>query len=295
MIQNKPEPKDFEKQSVQYLIQALKLIMLNDESFDLSGNCDVRKEEYWEYHQGILNNSLTLLFLSLENYLKKEICGVSPLLLLASEPKKWGSSKANKKFSELFIHQFDDLLVLYQELGLGDLTAQTKTKLEDLKIKRNQITHGVTEGVLTPKYVLETFYTIAVHIWGPRKWWNQLKSHVFNEPLFGTYDSDHEKASVTTYIKFLELYLGKKKSGDMLGVNLKQRTYYCPSCHYWLNHKIDGIDSKYAILTPNTATSKNLYCVVCDENYNVERTHCQEQNCNGNVIGGDNYCLTCWT
>lgn len=294
MIKNKPEPKDFERQSVQYLIQALNLIRSNDEALEFIEDCDVRKEDYWGYHQGILNNSLTLLFLSLENYLKKEICGISPLLLLSGEPKKWGSTKSSKKFSELFIHQFDDLLVLYQELGLGELTDQTKAKLEDLRVKRNQITHGVTEGVLTPSYVLETFYTVAIHIWGPRKWWDQIKNHVFNEPLFGIYDSDHEKASVTTYVEFLASYLGKSKTGEMLGVNLKQRNYYCPSCHYWLNHEYEVTDSNYAILSPNSPVSKNLYCVVCDQNHGVDREPCQESDCKGNVIGGDGYCLTCW-
>ncbi|MCG7899015.1 MAG: hypothetical protein JAY85_11215 [Candidatus Thiodiazotropha weberae] len=295
MITNKPNQVDFERQSIQYLIQALDLIITNDPSSDDIEEHGVNKEDYWKYHQGILNNSLTLMFLSVENYLKKEICAISPLLLLTGEPKKWGVSKSNKKYSELFIHSFDDLLVLYQELGLGQITEQTASKLEELRIKRNQITHGVLEGIITPKYVLETFYTLMVHVWGSRIWWDQLKSHVFNEPLFGIYDTDHERASVTFYITFLISYLGKSKTGEMLGVNLKQRNYYCPSCNYWLNHEVDVGDSNFAVLTPNTPTSTSLYCIVCDTVYDVERVKCKEPDCKGNVIGGDGYCLTCFS
>lgn len=294
MIMNKPKPKDFERQSIQYLVQALDLIISNDHSDEEIKDFDVRKEDYWKYHQGILNNSLTLIFLSLENFLKKQICTISPLLLLAGEPKRWGTSKSNKKYSELLIHQFDDLLVLYRELDLGQITDQTASKLEELRIKRNQITHGVIEDVITPKYVLETFHTLMVHIWGPKIWWDQLKSHVYNEPLFGIYDTDQERASVTSYIKFLVSYLGKSKAGEMLGVNLKQRNYYCPSCHYWLNHEFDVADSNYSVLKPNTPKSTNLYCVVCDTDYEVERVNCQESECKGNVISYDGYCLTCF-
>jgi hypothetical protein len=87
MIVNKPKPKYFERQSVQYLIQSIDLRSSNDHKDEDIKDYDVDKAEYWKYHQGILNNSLTLLFLSLENLIKKEICQISPLMLLADEPK----------------------------------------------------------------------------------------------------------------------------------------------------------------------------------------------------------------
>ncbi len=294
MITNKPTPQDFERQSIQYLVQSLDLIQSNDHPEEELEDYECNKEEYWRYHQGILNNSLTLLFLSLENYFKKEICQISPLMLLADEPKKWGSKNVDRKFSEIFIHQFDDLIVLYQELGLGQISVQTAGKLEELRKKRNQITHGVLESNITPEYILDIFYTLAMHIWGPGNWWTQLKAHIFNEPLFGIYDDDHEKASVTSYIDFFITYLGKKHTGDMLGVNLKQRNYYCPECHYWLNHDFDVGDSKYSILSPNKPNSETLYCAVCEKTHNVERRDCKEDDCKGNVFCVEDRCLTCF-
>ena len=295
MIVDRPAPKDFERQSIQYLIQSIDLITSNDHKDEDIEDYEVDMAECWKYHQGILNNSLTLLFLSLENLIKKEICKISPLMLLADEPKKWGGRTSSKKFSELFILQFDDLIAIYQELGLGKISDQTASKLEDLRKKRNQITHGVIEDNITPQYILDIFYTLMVHIWGPGIWWTQLKEHIFNEPLFGIYDSDHEKASVTTYIEFFVSYLGNKRTGEMLGHNLKQRNYFCPECHYWLNHEWDVTDSKYAILSPNTPSSETLFCVVCSASHNVERKKCQEDDCKGNVICMEGRCLTCFS
>jgi len=300
MIINIPKPEDFEKQSIQYLAQALNLIRDRDKEYieewlsEMGPEDHISKKQYWEYHRGILNNSLTLLFLSLENYLKKEICTVSPFMLIAEEPTKWRSRKTERPFSDLYILQFDDLLVLFQELDLGVITDQTATKLEELRRKRNQITHGVSDPNITPEYVLEIFYTIAIHIWGPRIWWDQFKSYMYNEPFFGVFNADFETASITYYVELLVSYIGKKKTGDVLGVNLKQRNYYCPYCQYNLNKDWDDSDSNYAILVPNKSDSNTLYCVVCDETHEVDRVKCVNKPCKGNVIGGDEYCLTCW-
>lgn len=293
MIIDKPTPHDFEKQSIQYLVQSIDLIYKNEEGLEYFDDYDVTKRKYWKYHKGILNNSLTLLFLSFENFLKKEICNVSPLLLLADSPKKWGDKK-NIAFNSLFIHQFDDLLALYQELGLGSLTGAAITKISDLKLKRNQITHGVVKDTITPKYILEVLYTIVIHVWGKGVFWNQLKTHIFNEPLFGLYDTDQEKSRISLYMDFFISYLEKKKTGEMLGVNLKQRNYYCPYCHYWLNYEAGNWESNYGILQPNSPKSTNLFCVVCGNNYRVSREKCSDTKCSGNVISEKGVCLTCF-
>lgn len=298
MIINIPKPKDFEKQSVQYLMQALNLIYEKERELEyFDKNEDERKktrDKYWSYHQGILSNTLALLFLSLENYLKREICNVSAFLLLADAPRKWKTSK-NTEYNELFIHQFDDLLVLYFELGLGAINEYTIAKLEELRKKRNQITHAVLTERLTSEYVMNVFYTLVRHIWGPKVWWDQLKNHIFNEPMFGAYDSDIEKAYLNFYVDFFVSYFGLKRTGEIFGVNFKQRRYYCPYCDYWLNHDDDIGEAKYAILFPNKPTSTNLYCVVCGQNYKVIRSNCVDEDCKGNVISEDETCLTCRT
>lgn len=295
MIINKPNPKVFEKQSVQYLMQGINLIYEKERDNAEAYGEDFDNTNFWNYHQGILSNSLMLLFQSLENFLKSQVCKISPFLLIAAEPKKWGSSKQNIDFNDLFMHPFDDLLVIYLELGLGSISDQTATKLEELRKKRNQVTHGVLTSRLTTDYVMNIFYVLVRHIWGPKVWWDQIKDHIFNEPLFGMYDTDVEKAYLNLYVEFFVKYFGFKRTGEIFGVDLKQRRYYCPYCHYWLNKEVDVADAVYAILVPNKPTSTNLYCMVCDQNHTVTRQSCVHADCKGNVISDDGQCLTCFS
>jgi len=60
MIVDRPAPKDFERQSIQYLIQSIDLITSNDHKDEDIEDYEVDMAECWKYHQGILNNSLTL-------------------------------------------------------------------------------------------------------------------------------------------------------------------------------------------------------------------------------------------
>ena len=299
MIVNKPTPEDFEKQEIQYLHQSINLIYDKDQyqqewlDKETLESIELNEIEYWKFHQGILNNSLTLLFPSLENYLKKKICYISPLLLLADEPRKWRSKHKDINFSDLYIHQFDDLLILYTELNLGNIASNTSQILDELRNKRNKITHGILEENITPKYIFETLYTISINIWGEKEWWRKFKSHELNEPLFGIYDHDIERSLVTRYIYFFISHIGKKKTGEMIGVNFKQRNYYCPYCQNWANHDVDTYDCNFSILVPNKPKSENLYCPVCGENYKVIRKPCIDEECPGNVISEDGmYCLT---
>lgn len=54
MIVDKPKPKDFERQSIQYLIQSIDLITSNDHKDEDIEDYEVDMAEYWKYHQGIL-------------------------------------------------------------------------------------------------------------------------------------------------------------------------------------------------------------------------------------------------
>ena len=296
MIVNKPTAPDFERQSIQYLEQAFDVLYHHDHNLGgLEEETGVSREDYWRYHQGVLANSVALLFLSIENHLKGQICSISPYLLLADDPKKWGEQSADKEFSELFILSFDDLVVLYVELGLGILTTESRTGLDDLRKKRNLITHGVMREALTPEVVVNLINQAILAAWGPRKWWDLLREHAKQSPMFGIYDSDVEIAWNSHTVEYLVRILGKKSSGDLLGVNLRSRLYYCPTCTSALQHFGDDNGSKWSTLSPNEPTSEALYCIVCDTLHAVTRKKWSEPECAGNVISDEDVCLTCFT
>ena len=290
MITDIPQPEDFEKQSTQNLFQAIYMIFERD--IGIEG--EEEKNKYWQYYQGALQTSLTLLFLGLENYLKSKICSVSPLLLLADEPRKWKAGNNSKSFNDLYIHSFDNLLALYQELNLGDISSSTSDKLEQLRKERNKITHGLTKNNISPKDMLDILHILMTEIWKNGEGWRILQDYIIKQPYYDIDDEDVNKADSTHYINFIQTYIGKIKTGEILGIDLKQRNYYCPSCHYWLNRDYDGGESKFAILSPNKPDSTTLYCPICNERFTIKREKCFDQSCKGNVIYENNQCLTCF-
>lgn len=297
MLTNKPEPIVFERQCIRFFIQALDMIIKSPfsepEAKKFYEEADCKEIEYWKYHQGILQNSIVLLFLAIENYLKLKICEVTPLLLIDDSPRNWRTLTCDKPFEKMYIKQFDDLLVLFVELGFGRVNDQTINKLIELKEKRNKIVHGILQDDIVPKYIFEIAFDFIYFLWADNTWWQKLIKHLFEEPLFGLVDSDFESASVVKYIDNFVKYLGLQKTGKILNVNFEQRLYYCPTCHYALNHNFSYNDEPYSFLVSNKPTLNNLFCPICDMNHKVLRLKCNNPQCKSNVISEEVLCLTC--
>lgn len=310
MIINKPSPTDFEKQSVEYLVQFINLIFEKEAEWrPVDNREDIDK--LWNYHQVILKNALTLLFLALENQLKFQICKISPLLLLSENPGRWKTIYKDKDFHEFYIRQFDDLLALYLELGLGSMKQAVVEVLDELRKKRNRITHGLLTEQLTPNDLLTTFVIIVDNVWGPRVWWEQFRKYHINQMILdssgelfddsGESDADVRPFGLGHYINFFIDVLGAKTTGRILGLDFSQRRYCCPVCHSYLNEFRDNYFYYHAILDPNLPESTTIYCIVCNEAFSIERKNCWYEECNGNVIAkpdegpysGVSLCLAC--
>jgi len=257
-------------------------------------------EEEWENRQGILGNSLIMLFLAIENFLKFEICKIDSLLLLAGEPSKWGAFGDDKDFEELYIHQFDDLLVIHQEVGSKPIDADTKTKLEELRRKRNKYTHGLHREILDPSYIVESQAIFLIGLWGP-EWLEEFRSVMLTEPLYGLSNDEEEHMQLLHYYKFFEKYLTKKCFRALIGMPEDGRLYKCPYCS---NNAIESgliVEANYSRLEPNKPDSTELKCWVCNYHVEIRRDDCIKEDCPGNVIFPEdsyyehvsNSCLTC--
>ena len=63
MITNIPTIKDFEIRCAQYLFQAIDLMYKQEKKYVVGEyNDDELEDSFWDYHQGILNSSLVLIF-----------------------------------------------------------------------------------------------------------------------------------------------------------------------------------------------------------------------------------------
>jgi hypothetical protein len=300
MIKHKPTPVDFERQSVENLVQFFNLILEKEQPWNRFDD-DESTKEMWSYHQAILKNALTLLFLAMENQLKKKICEVSPLLLLSENPSDWKTINQDKDFQNFHIRPFDDLITLYIELGTKEINTSVIQNLNVLRKKRNQITHAIFSEALTPKALFEDFAFIVANIWGERIWWEQYRKYTIDDPEYGIYDENVEQSWLSHSIEYLIDTLGKNRAGQILGVDFSRRRYHCPKCHIYVNETADNYFYKHAVLEPNTPESQTVFCVSCQSEFTVIRKDCNNDGCKGNVIHflrnsiyeDGEICLTC--
>lgn len=302
MIKNKPDAHEFKSLSIQYLAQSIDHILKTEIALSYHGNWQVDEfEEEWESRQGILGNSLIMLFLSIENYIKYKVCLVNPLLLLAGEPSRWGVAVEEKDFEEIFIHQFDDLLVIYQEISSEKLPLDINSRLQDLRRKRNKYTHGLHRELLGPKYILQSLVVFLSGLWDS-SWVRDFKSVMIAERLYGMFDEEEENIQLIQYYLLFEKYLSSKEFCSLIGMPVDGRRYLCPYCSDNLDETGTALAyADYAKLTPNKPDSTNIKCWVCEHEIEIERRSCCGSNCKGNVIFADetqyghysNSCLTC--
>ena len=300
MIINEPTPQEFKNLSVQYLVQAVDHLYKTE--FSTLGPLEMKDkettDEFWHDRQGILGNSLIMLFLSIENYFKHEICKLSPLLLVAGDPKSWKTHN-DRDFEELYIHQFDDLSVLYQEIKKEKLSPQTKDKFEDLRKKRNKYTHGVHRQTIGPEYVVDVIYLFLNDLWGT-EWIASFKEVMLSEAIYGFSSIDEENIQLSAYFKFFEKYLTKRKFRSLIGMPQKGKRYHCPYCSY-NNAEAGELDEKPYALIENNEEEVEVKCYVCGNYSEIKQSSCVYEGCNGNVIfAQDNHysmdsdkCLTC--
>ncbi|MDH2299484.1 hypothetical protein [Cobetia sp. 29-18-1] len=301
MITNKPAPDEFKNLSVQYLAQSVDLLLKTEMALTQGDwGADEVLEEEWENRQGILGNSLIMLFLSIENYFKYRICKVDPLLLIAGEPSRWGLSKGNKNFEDLFIHQFDDLLVIYQEITEEGIDLGVKQRLNELRKKRNKYTHGLHRAILNPKYIIESTAIYLTSLW-EENWTRDFKSAMLTEPLYGLTNEEEEQMMLLSYFKIFEKYLTANELRKLIGMPSTGRRYLCPYCKNCSIESGITVNPNYALLVPNKAESETINCWLCECLIDVKRSSCILTECHGNVIYAkdthyehtSNCCLTC--
>jgi hypothetical protein len=302
MITNKPSPEEFKSLSIQYLAQSIDLLLKTEIALCTHGDWDTNDdlEEEWEKRQGTLGNSLIMLFLSIENFFKFEICKIDSLLLVSGEPSKWGVSKENRDFEDLFIHQFDDLIVIYQEVSSKKLEVKVQERLNELRKKRNKYTHGLHREFLYPKYVIESISIFLTNLWGS-EWVEEFQSVMLTEPLYGLSTEEEEQMQLLYYYRYFEKYLSEKEFRKLVGMPQNGRRYLCPYCANCSNESGITIEANYALLEPNQPGSTELKCWVCNSYAEVERRDCSEIDCPANVVYPEdkyhehtsNSCLTC--
>jgi len=308
MIINCPTKEDFEIVAEENLTQAFTLLFKVFDNYT-NYNEDVVREEVplndiWNHHRGTLRTSLILLYQAIEGLMKASICQTTPLLLIDKPRKEWPTlpTSENKEFDSLYTVSGESLMNTFCAVNSNIPKTEALINLiEDVRLKRNRAIHGTTISNITPKYIIETILQIFTLWFGKDVWHSELLQNIFDNPLFGYFDSDYESTLSYRFLDFALIILGKASLSNHISVDIKGRKYFCPKCKQSIESEHDTLESKWAFLNPNKPDSTIISCVNCHTNFEVTRQDCIEGNCKGNVQydDGEYYggliCLTCFS
>jgi hypothetical protein len=297
MIIEVPSPSDFGAAGINSLNLAWSIVTglsreLQDaqvEEWDAVGEV---ADEYWRRSQSPLGNALTLAQQGIELMLKARIAEVSPFLLLSREIRDWPSSdKRAISFAEFRTVDAADLIKLHNSVCTDQLEDDFIQLFELVRKRRNQIIHqGKDKKSIHVGEMLEAILKSVHRLFPAVRWMKQRSDYLHDDHVSAAYSVDHVLDQLCNEAEIIIRHLGAASLKEFFGFDKKARKYFCPECACYA--KVD----RYALahLRPNEPNGTTLYCLVCDDEHEVQRKKCKQPRCPSNVISMDGTCLTCW-
>lgn len=258
-------------------------------------------EQYWKQAQRPLSTALSLIQQGTEFLLKGHIATVSPYLLISGDPSNYPSKshERNIRFSEFKTIDAQDLVKVYNTVSTGRLPDNFRQRFEDLRSKRNIIMHTVDpELYIKTKNLFVEILEICHYLIEPNSWIKIRGQFIQNKPesvLYSPETRELYKIGLALEINLVIDLLTTSENNKYFNFNKKTRRYFCPSCYSGFREDYEDEQiPRLAQLIPNEPTSNTIYCLVCNESYEVLREDCTAEDCLGNVIDPDDgTCLTC--
>lgn len=297
MIIGVPDAKDFYETGIDHLNLAA------DHVFSLLSNLshigphtewdEIR--EFWRAAQRPLANALALVEQGAEFLIKARIAEVSPFLLLALGTREWpkGSETRDVTFSELRTLDAQDLIRTHNTVAPTRLLPEFARQFDLLRQKRNTVMHTVDPSLYVTVQEILLFALEGTHeLVGSRRWITLRREYVYRTPSSTLSGGEWVETQLIEEARILLEVLTRAELLKHLGFYKNQRTYYCLQCRYADESGREQI--KTAQLQPNTSTSTESYCFVCQSITAVARRNCPNPACKGNVITIEEpTCVTC--
>jgi len=295
MITNLPSSNDFENVAKQCLTQAFNIVYGIDK--ELVYVDEVPSEDVWEYHLGDLSTSLILVYQAIESLMKAQICQESTLLLIDLKRTDWPTmpDQADKDFNELFTIGGEALQKTY---GAAISPAKADKDLmkfvDDIRLTRNKIIHGVSREYLDPEYLIEITLNTYTYFLGKDSWWLTMRELHINNPLFGIFNNNYEEANLIEKLDYVEEVVDQAELRKHFSLDLKSRRYYCPWCQSSLAEEDGDLETQWALLIPQKKKgATEIKCINCQRTHPVTRQKCNQADCKGDVMAEEEICLTC--
>ena len=293
MIENQPSPSDYQNVAFECLIQAYKSICKVDNEELAEG---ILRSDIWDYNEIVLKTSVILTHQALEALLKSKISEIDPLLLLEQKQEKDKTSKkpVNCDFTDLYTISGQELLrIFFTNVDSSDYDKKLANHFEEVRLLRNKLVHGIGANKLNPEPVLILIFRTFTFLCGKDSFWDALQDKFYEHPaqLEGEPKFVFERADQYVHLEYLEALLGRGEMNKHFEHDFKARRYFCPDCTGEEGVLVteDGQASlypnfKYTFLSPNETDSNNANCLVCSQDFEVERVDCNNKDCKGNVI-----------
>ena len=305
MINNIPTADDFYTSGKELLDfswdTVAELITNLDEAEYFGIDSEEVSEAYWDSAKRRLTTALSITQQGIEFILKGKIADISPYILIAGSPSNWPYpyDGAGIEFSQFRTIDAQDLIRVHDTFSEVSLDSNFVERFNSLREKRNSIMHSVDKSLrVQVTEVIDSLLYMHKSLF-PDETWGQVRCDFLEKsPDVQLGSIDYVKNRVCLELSLVFKLLPPAKVKNYFGVDKNQRMYFCPKCYHDANHDAGDFDYKLAVLNPEGADSKKVYCPVCNINYDVVREDCDtsetENACPGNVISTEyGMCLTC--
>ncbi|MFM0478481.1 hypothetical protein [Paraburkholderia strydomiana] len=302
MIANLPTPEDFYTSGKELLNFAwdstATLLMDVDRAVEYVHEDDLAEvsQQYWAASKRTLTTALTVIQQAVELVIKGRIAEVSPYLLISDGPSRWPSPYEGKPvdFDRFRTIDAQDLIRVHDTFAPEHLDANFVDKFRRLREIRNVVMHSAGKNVTVQvAEVVDSALFMHKSLFPLERWFPMRREFLRTAPSSALGAGEYATNNACWEASIVKKLLQPAQVRAYLGVEKKERAYYCPECLDDASSDI-GLDYKLAVLRPDNRDGCDVYCPVCDNIYHAEKYEHRLKGCEATLYSGSSgRCLVC--
>lgn len=304
MVKNIPESQDYIKTGRELLdiswTMIKELLIAHKESGEYFFDDDPEiSSEFWDLSSRQLNSAFAITQQAIEFLLKGKICAISPFLLITDPPSSWPSNnKSEIDFSQFRTIDAQDLIKVHDTFSETPLDSKFISMFDDFRRLRNQIMHSISSNIkISHEDII--YSQMAMHKFlFPNESWVKVRIEALEKSPYSVLGASmYINDIINVEIGLIVDLLSPSKVKEFFKIDKKSRAYFCPECYSDFDSHTRDDAPMLARLTGKDVNCSNVYCPICEQEYEVTREVCDtdgSKNCPGNVISEQyGICLTC--
>ncbi|WP_413657879.1 hypothetical protein [Paraburkholderia phenoliruptrix] len=303
MVVNVPTPEDFYtsgKELLNFAWDATATLLVELDNADFYGieESDMAEvsTKYWAASKRTLTTALTVIQQAVELVIKGRIAEVSPYLLISDAPARWPSPYEAQPvdFERFRTIDAQDLVKVHDTFAPAQFEPKFIEKLRHLREIRNIVMHSVGKNVsVQVAEVVESALFMHKSLFPGERWFSVRREFLRGGPYAALGAAQYATNNACREANIVKRLLLPRQVETYLGVDKKQRAYFCPVC-------LDDADTDaevlpvLAVLRPNNREAAEVYCPVCNDVCPIERAEHRQSGCEGNLVSAETgQCLVC--